>query len=155
MYAFGGDQVLALSLEDSSISKNTIYKPLCRIYFFEEEGNQTICIDEIVDIVNENYSNVNTVIEGDCVVNAVGIEDLENPYQLSLQPHPVYDESLLIIEADVLPDNIQLLDLQGRSVRNIPVQSNRIPIKKEDLTPGIYILRCEGSYTHSMQIVIQ
>jgi hypothetical protein len=155
MYSFGGNMVLSLSLEDSLIAKNQIYKPLCRIYFFNETVDQTICIDHIVDIVNENYSNVITVIENPCVsnlVNSVG----EREYSLiNISPNPFTASTLVTFVAGEVPERMLLMDISGRLLREYIVDDKQILIEKNDLSQGTYFLVFEGQHPFTRKIIIQ
>lgn len=155
MYAFGGNQVLSLSLEDSLISKNDIYKPLCRIYFFEETAEQTICIDEIIDIVNENYSNVITAIEDGCVSNTVGIDEIQTSYSIQISPNPMDEKTMVSFGGEKHPEKMQLLDISGRIIRTYSIQNSPIIIEREDLSPGSYFLLFQGQYSDMRKIIVR
>ena len=155
MYNFGGNMVISLSLEDSLIAKNQIYKPLCRIYFFNETVDQTICIDHIVDIVNENYSNVITLIENPCVSNSVNsVGELE--YSLvNISPNPFAESTLVSFVAGEVPERMLLMDISGRILREYIVDEAQILIEKNDLSPGSYFLFFEGQHPFTRKIIIQ
>ncbi len=81
----GGVKVIGLCYNDSSLAKNTLFTPLCRINYFSITGPQ-ICIASIQDIVKDDANNVTTRIVNGCVVvgNSVAINIkalLEGPYQ--------------------------------------------------------------------------
>ncbi len=85
-YAFGMGEVIGLSYEDSTIDKNFVYEPLCRIYYSNITANE-ICLDTIIDIVNKDYEQTVTMIEGGCI-QITGIED-ENSFTIfNVAPNP-------------------------------------------------------------------
>lgn len=69
--SLGGAKVIGLAYDDQVVPKNITPAPLVRIYYSAIEGTE-VCIESIVDIVNEDYHNVLTDI-GPC--QAVGDED--------------------------------------------------------------------------------
>jgi len=155
MFTFGGTQVLSLSFEDSLIAKNQIYKPLCRVYFFEESVSQTICIENIIDIVNENYSNVITVIENPCVSNiSIGIQELNNSL-VSISPNPFNESTMVKFISGERPERMLLIDISGRVVQEFIVNNDEILIEKGSLSPGSYFLVFQGQYTFTKKIIIQ
>lgn len=85
--ALGGNKVIGLSFVDSSLVKNAVPVPLCRISYLGLTGS-TVCITGINDIVNKDANNVTTVITGGClaVPNTVLVQPmawLEGPYVLA------------------------------------------------------------------------
>lgn len=154
MYAFAGNEVISLSMEDSLISKNDIFKPLCRIYFFAETVEQTICIETIIDIVNENYSNVITVIEDPCVTSIVGIDEFTNTHSVSIYPNPFNKETNVSFNSNILPEKMHLFDLSGRVIREYIIKEKSIIIEKDDLLPGTYFLYFYGESTFTRKIII-
>ena len=83
--SLGGTRVIGLSYLDSTLVKNTDFVPLCRITYLELSG-ATICISNIVDIVNAEANDVaHSVVDG-ClsVPNVVAVRPkalLEGPYE--------------------------------------------------------------------------
>jgi PKD repeat protein len=63
-FLFGSNQIIALSLVDSTIKKNINPTPMLRIFYSALTSNE-VCISEIVDIINENSESVLTII-GPC-----------------------------------------------------------------------------------------
>ena len=63
--SLGGTKVICTSFNELMVPKNYSPAPLMRINYFEITGTE-ICIDVIVDVVNEDYHNVVTVA-GPCV----------------------------------------------------------------------------------------
>ena len=57
------NMILGVSLQDSLIQKNYDPVPLCRVYYslplgVSIDGDNFICIEEIIDVVNQDYENV-------------------------------------------------------------------------------------------------
>lgn len=61
---------------------------------------------------------------------------------LKLMPNPVENEISLVIDKDVKPKNIVILDSSGRVVRQIDILSSS-KINVSTLPPGIYFIRIE------------
>ncbi len=83
-WSLGGNKVIALSTIDSSLVKNTVPVPLCRIDYLALTGTQ-LCITAIQDIVNNDGNNVNALIGGSCITvpNMVAVNVkafLEGPF---------------------------------------------------------------------------
>ncbi|MCB0792676.1 MAG: hypothetical protein H6595_02730 [Flavobacteriales bacterium] len=67
----GGHKVLGISYLDTLLNKNTSFVPLVRVHYYALTGTQ-VCIDQIVDVANDEGNNVITEIVGGCVaVNGV------------------------------------------------------------------------------------
>ena len=82
--SLGGNRVIGLCTNDSSLAKNNVAVPLCRISYLGLNAAQ-LCITDIVDVVNEDANNVSTVIGGGCltVPNTIALAVkvlLEGPY---------------------------------------------------------------------------
>jgi hypothetical protein len=83
--SLGGNKVIGLSYSDTSLVRNSIAVPLCRINYLSLTGG-VVCISSIVDIVNQDANDVVTAIVGGClaVPNTVAVSPqvwLEGPYQ--------------------------------------------------------------------------
>ena len=67
-FLLGGQEVIGLSYQDSSLAKSPEFQALCRVYFINPEDE--ICIDPVVDVVNEDYhTTLHNVVDG-CVISS-------------------------------------------------------------------------------------
>lgn len=83
---FGGTKVIGISYVDSSFQKNLTTVPLCRIYYNNITASE-ICIDEIIDVVNENYERTFHFIEGGCI-DLTSVADNDNVTMINVAPNP-------------------------------------------------------------------
>ncbi|MCB0794655.1 MAG: hypothetical protein KDB88_07950 [Flavobacteriales bacterium] len=80
----GGTKVIGLSYLDTTLFKQVSYVPLVRVHYLSLTDTE-ICIDQIVDIINEDANPVITRLENACVTvgNAVALNVkvfLEGPF---------------------------------------------------------------------------
>ena len=62
-FSLGGQELFGLADEVSSLVKNSDFRPLARPYFINPDD--LICIESIVDVVNESYLNtINYIVDG-------------------------------------------------------------------------------------------
>ncbi|MCB0598145.1 MAG: T9SS type A sorting domain-containing protein [Lewinellaceae bacterium] len=143
-----GQQVIGLSYEDSLIQKNSEFVPLCRIYYAGEPEN-LICIDEIIDIVNENQEQTATRIAGGCVeyspVSAAG--DLTRQLQAQLFPNPFRQQTRLVFDnpnGEVF--RLEVAAMNGQRVRTYEgITGSEILIDGTALPEGIYWYKLIGN----------
>lgn len=84
--AFSGVKTIGISYQDSSIIKNVTYSPLCRIHFNSITASE-ICIEDIIDIVNDQYERAITVVEGGCVTVS-SVNDDQQFIAVDVAPNP-------------------------------------------------------------------
>ena len=91
-YALGGQRVLGLNRMDSTLARSLVWKPLCRLYWFDLTATE-ICLVGVEDAVNQLYEQVLTKIEGNCrPVTASGIDPGNfNPVNVQVYPNPSSD----------------------------------------------------------------
>lgn len=153
-FALGGNMVIGLSYEDSTIAKNYEWVPLCRIYFMNEM--EQICLSEILDIVNEDYHNtLNYIVDG--CVSSVGIAENGFDNAVSAYPNPFHDFSTLRFSNPARSAHtIELVDVTGRVVRSfVGVKGTEIRIDRENLVSGTYFYRISGENSASGRLVIE
>ena len=133
--------VIGLSLTDSSIARSADWRPLVKLNYTPTEPAPP-CIDQIVDIVNENYENTLHAIENSCN-NPVGFERSPISAAISLVPNPTTDQALLKIELpNRQPFELRLLNIQGRVIRDYGrLDQDQVLIQREKLPPGTYFYR--------------
>ena len=155
----GDTKVIGISYEDSVITKSVDFQPLVRIHLMSYSSD-TICIKEIIDIVNENYETVVTKIENGCVIKplATNITNVENSFYAVAHPNP-FSESTTISWSGINENSLtlELVDITGRIVfseRNI--RGSEYQLQKGDLAKGVYIYYLKGeSATLSGKLILQ
>jgi hypothetical protein len=84
----GGQKVISMSLVDSAINKSNIgFQPICRVHYSELTGEE-ICIDEVIDVVNDEYYKVNDSIVDGCVEILTGLRPSNNIRKMNVYPNP-------------------------------------------------------------------
>lgn len=90
-FVSGGTEVIGISYQEMTIETNNTPVPLCRIYY-SSITDSVICIDNIIDIVNENYEASNSVIGGNCfAVPNAALESNGATVALNVFPNPATD----------------------------------------------------------------
>ncbi len=126
--SFGGQRVISVSYVDSSIARSTTFQPAVRVYFTNPQS--VICIAEVVDVVNETYTNSTTALQDACILStglaaplaAAGVRALPNPF--------VESTVVTFHQASSGAAAVELLDLQGRVVRSYAgVKGGRLVIR--------------------------
>lgn len=134
-------KVIGISYQDSLIPKDTVVEPLVRIWF--TNPMDTICISEVVDIVNRDYEEVLHTISNGCVF-MTGVEQFQHldNIGMSIAPNP----SNGIFNVTMLGEltgsaTISVIDARGRVVREVSVMrgSNRVEVDLTGLEGGFYV----------------
>lgn len=154
-WSFGSGHLMCLSDEDSTIQRGPGYKPLCRVSFINPQA--TICIDQVIDVVNENYHNAITLLENACAtVTGVGEHALHEGIRVF--PNP-FTEQTNLLYPPVAGGHVMLTvsDLQGRIVqRSVDMQgSGRFVIERRSLSAGVYHYRLTGAVNGAGKIQIE
>jgi hypothetical protein len=153
-FALGGDMLIGLSYEDSTVAKNYEWTPLVRLYIMNPM--EQICLSEIIDIVNEDYQNTLHYIVDGCVSN-VGVSEQSSELGASAYPNPFNDfTTLRFANPSRSSHMIELVDMTGRIVRTYNnVKGTEIRIEKENLQQGSYFFRISGANNQSGRLVIE
>ncbi|MCO6490190.1 MAG: T9SS type A sorting domain-containing protein [Phaeodactylibacter sp.] len=142
-----GRQVIGLSFEDSLIRKNSEFLPLCRVFYAGQPDN-FICIDEIIDIINENQERTIPRIVDGCVEYA--LTGADSPYarqlQVQLYPNPFRQQTRLAFDnPDGKTFRLEVSALNGQRVRTYErITSGEVVIDGTGLPEGIYWYRLIG-----------
>jgi hypothetical protein len=141
-FAPGGSEVIGLGYEGESMMKFYEWTPLLRLYW--NSVDEEICIQEVIDVVNDDYHN--TLIEViDGCVSSVSDEDLSS-YEVLIMPNPITQSSILAFPNPTREAmTLEILDAQGRLVRVEQTAGNRHTIIKGDLSAGTYVFRLSSS----------
>lgn len=154
-FLYGGQTLIGLSYQDSTINKNIGYTALCRVHF-TNPGSQ-ICLAEVVDVVNDDYENTLTFTDKNCVF-LTGVSENNNPFSATLAPNPMRDFAVLEF---MNPNNekmeLTILDISGRVIRtHSAITTNRFTIERGDLAPGAYLYRLQNNSDESVgRLVVQ
>ncbi len=112
-----GSTIIGLCYKDSTIDKNVIPVPLCRVFYSNEAD--TICLSRIVDIVNKDYEQVVTRISDTCqYINLTGISAADLSGYIGIHPNPstgIFDVSFKYIFGDDV--EIRVTNLMGKEVK--------------------------------------
>jgi len=89
-FSIGGQKIIGISYEDSVINRMNNYQHLCRINYFDLDGND-ICLDTIIDIVNVNHHTTTTIIENGCLNVASNYSHENSESYFKIIPNPSKD----------------------------------------------------------------
>jgi hypothetical protein len=146
-YSMGGTKVIGISWVDSSLSRTPTVQPLCRIHYFDMTSD-TICIKDIVDVVNRNYEQTFTVLGTSCYVNdRVGFANFALQNKFEVYPNP--SDGLVQMNISLTgkyDTRLTIVDALGRVVENkslglIDQYQSSINLSKQ--LPGIYLITIE------------
>ena len=143
-YLVGGNKIISISLTDSIIPKtNGAYQSLCRIQYITD-GTDEICIESIVDIINEENHKINTTIIEGCVDIISSSTNLASGHNINVFPNPGSGLFSLRFKL-VVADNITMVvyDQMGRKVskREVPRSSEgTLLIDLTNEPDGIYTI---------------
>lgn len=153
-FLYGGQTIIGLSHQDSTINKNMTPVPLCRVYF-SNPGNE-ICLANVVDVVNEDYENTLVYIEKNCAY-LTGLSEVHNPFNATFAPNPMSEYSVLEFSNTSADMELTIMDLSGRQIRTHRiVGSQRYTMPRGDLAPGAYLYRLSDGKAESVgRLVVQ
>jgi hypothetical protein len=142
------NEVVAISLEDSSIVRFSPPHPLIRIYF-SAITDTAICISKITDVVNSNAERVMTVITGNCYAAIpTGISQVVSRPDLVVIPNPATDRALIHLNDNSSHiSSIHIMDMSGKMFE-VPMnysKDNWYEMNLENLPGGVYMITTSGS----------
>ena len=112
-FVAGGNKVICLSYEDSTITKSSSAQPLCRIYYQNATGN--VCINNVVEVVNKEYESVSKALVNDCVLVTGISQSIDKDHYFSVIPNPANDKIQLTgFTKDGDNVLIEIKDISGR-----------------------------------------
>ena len=148
--------VLGISYEDSLIIKNYDPVPLCRIYYSSILENT--CIEEIIDVVNENYENVITINNTDSCISNINVTNYEENTFL-IYPNPVTDVLTINVKIPDYSDIVvNLTNLLGQKLLSHTEYNNNTyaEFNTSNFKSGVYLLEIIISNERYIeQIIIQ
>ena len=144
------NMILGVSLQDSLIQKNYDPVPLCRVYYslplgVSMDGNNFICIEEIIDVINQDYENVISVNNTDeCEpFNQFNINEFEGISSFVLYPNPTSDILYFNISFEEKKEFVlSIYDLVGNLISSKSYNAKDISQELDftSLSMGIYNL---------------
>lgn len=142
-FLVGGKRVISLSYRDSTIAKNTLPQPLCRIYYTNPTGN--LCISSAVEIVNKQYEAIQRVVDPTCIPMTidVGLGQVANKdHFFSVIPNPAAEQIQLTgYSKNGAHGLVEIRDISGRLVYQEKVtlsESFVYPVNISHYNPGVY-----------------
>ncbi len=137
------------------VSKETNRRTLIPI--FTLASGAVAYISDVEQISNETENDYSDVVhylvtgvdgaEADWSVEVKtdnsGIKELKSN-SLSIYPNPAKNKVQLTVDNEQLGENIQILDITGKRVKQIKIQNTRLKIQIEDLKSGIYFVKIKG-----------
>jgi hypothetical protein len=147
-YISGTNEVIAISLQDSSILRSNTPQALVRIYF-SAVTDTLICISHVTDMVNSAAERVLTVIAGNCFAATVtSVPSVAPKAELVLIPNPAHDRALIHLnESNYNINDLQIMDMTGKTF-NVPTGFSKdswFEISLENLPRGVYIITVKGA----------
>ncbi|HMT29200.1 MAG TPA: hypothetical protein PKD91_07975, partial [Bacteroidia bacterium] len=108
------NEIFALSRQDSALARNNSPQLLCRI-FFSAITDTIICIEEIKEIINQDFERTVHYIYGGCRnTTTTGISNAQSQIAVALIPNPVTNVAYLQLQHDVTPEIVEIMDMTGR-----------------------------------------
>lgn len=140
--------VASLPFEDATIRKSDAFKPLCRIHFFDI-NNSTICLDEVIELVNEYGEQVVPIISNGCVeLGLVSVDSSpSSAIAISVQPNPAKHQTTLLFSNPRLEAfRLEVFNSKGQKVfRTNNIRAEQFTLPVENLPTGHYYFRLSGS----------
>ena len=162
-FSYADNTILGVSLENELIEKNYDPIPLCRVYFSLPLGfsENIICIEDIVDIVNEDYENVlfvNNTEECD-EINIFNIDEFDGVNSLHMYPNPTNNSLFVNISFNESQESIiSLFDVLGNQVSRKIYNTKELKTKIDvsGFSQGIYNLTIDYEFgTINKKLIIQ
>lgn len=135
----GGDKVIGLSLVDSTIPKNLTPAPLVRIYYNQITNPDSICVHEVVHVLNALHQPVTAFTESACV-SVVGVNEIEAA-SFSLFPNPATTQVSVELKQPVaVKTEVKIVDAAGRTVQTTTLDqgAQKLEIQVKNLEKGWY-----------------
>ena len=142
-HAPGGQGIIGLSYGGESLVKNYVWTPLVRLYWTTREDE--ICLDAIVDVVNDEYHNTLTEIVDGCVTSVGVAEHGAVEGGVQVYPNPFSETTLVrFVNPSRATLLFEVMDLTGRVVRSEQATGTSHGFDRGDLPAGSYVFRLSG-----------
>lgn len=136
------NEIFALSTLDSALARSNSPQLLCRI-FFSSITDTIICIEEIKEIINQDFERTVTYIYGGCRnTTATGLSSVYSHFAVALIPNPVTNIAYLQLPNGVTPETVEIMDMTGRITQvETSFKSNSYTIDLSNYKSGLYTVR--------------
>ena len=147
------NEVIGISVVDSSIMRSPNATQLVRIYF-NGLTDSVICISSINDIVNQDAERTIASVYGSCIpALSTDITTIAKPSDLVVIPNPANEKAYIHISGPAgSKDEIEITDASGRLVR-VPVSFVRDAWYEMDLNSlptGVYFVIRKGNNVYGV-----
>lgn len=121
-------QTIAPCGDDIEMSRPALY---ANHNLYTREQFWTVDIDQVLRYMCDYLYSYDTI--------GVGIRDVNSAAPLAVYPNPVSSQCVVSLPEGVR--NVELFDMTGRMVKQLPVSSNQTLLDLSNLQPGVYMLR--------------
>jgi hypothetical protein len=153
-YVSTSNEVIAISLEDSSLQRASVFQPLVRIYF-SAVTDTLICISHITEVINQSAEKTITNVFGGCIPASITLSTpaILNQAELVIIPNPAQDRAYIHVSgATVNIDELVIIDVTGKvySVDKQMVNTNWYEIDLHELPAGVYFVNMTSNSSHGV-----
>jgi hypothetical protein len=142
-FALGGNTIIGLSYENTSMPKHYVWSPLCRIYWTQAPETE-VCINGITEVVNSMYQNAVPYLVDPCATTN-GIGGVIAGPTLEVSPNPVQAGEPLWLSfagGELVGAEIRWIDLTGRMVSQARWTGGRqMALSTAGRAPGSYLVQ--------------
>ena len=139
-----GQKIIGLSLVDSTLDKNNNYQKLCKIHF-NNATIDSVCISEVIDVVNQYYESTLKGISGNCldISTLTSTQSIGQTGPFVLYPNPVNNVLQISSQSDeILPFEYSLTDVTGKVLINAKAKTGKLTeLNTQELSEGNYVLK--------------
>ncbi len=141
-YILGGQKVIGLSYQDSTIRKYTQPTPICRIHYYQLTDS-VICISEIDDIVSGAFEQTITRINGTCwEFDVTGVSNFNKLNSFTITPNPAKEIVSIGLQLFApVQATIQIINSQGQlmfQTLNSGAIDQQISVGLSTFSKGVY-----------------
>ncbi len=141
------NMIVSLSQVDSVIFKTNEWHSILRVHYTDFTDSE-VCISSIVDVVNEDYQQVQHLIVNGCIdVSSVGNKDVAFAKEMRVYPNP-FSNTTTIYFNDLISSEFkfELIDLHGKIVLEDKGENlDRYELDGTYLTNGVYTYRIQSN----------
>ncbi len=146
-FALGGNTIIGLSYDNTSMPKHYEWSPLCRVYWTQAPETE-LCINGITEVVNGMYQNAVPYLVNPCATtNGIGGVLAGTSFQVS--PNPVQSGEALWLSfggGDLTGAEVRWVDLTGRILhRTLWSGGDRFLLATEGRAAGCYLVQVVDS----------
>lgn len=128
----------------NKIENNFNPTSLCRVYL-SNYGSSDICIDEVIDIVNNNAERIPSYIYGSCV-QMINVDELTNLLSSTTElfPNPALNEIRIRVNSlNEGTTHVAIQDATGRTIKIISALSLNVwnTLEVSELSAGVYTVQ--------------